>query len=80
MCLQKKSHNVRDCYITVRNVSSFLLKLLLFHIPIGKSHKEFQNLISLTVRRGFLLFFLAKFLHDQSISTCFYDDTLLCME
>lgn len=59
----KKSHNITDCYVTVRNVSSFLLKLLLFHISIGKSHKEFQNLISLIVRKGFfsmLNFYMAR--------------------
>lgn len=66
---KKKSHNIRDCYIIVRNVTSFLLKLPTFHIPIGKSHKEFKNLIS--VRGFFFLFFHAKFLHGQSISTVF---------
>lgn len=66
---KKKSHNIRDCYIIVRNVTSFLLKLPTFHIPIGKSHKEFKNLIS--VRGFFFLFFHAKFLHGQNISTVF---------
>lgn len=39
---------------TGRNLLSFLLKLLPFHISIGKSHNKFQNFISL---RGCFPFF-----------------------